>query len=887
MVKPSSARKFLLHLRSQVHNFRLATGIVIASVVLGGVATGLLHWHREQLREEAAQVNRLLQIDPVSGLILAIHTIGQDESRWFGNPTPAIETSLLRAVQISRERNRFELGHQVYAVTFSADGQTIAAAGEGATVRLWNKQGSPVSNLQTGISPIQALTFSADGQMLIGTPLSNAGTMQLWDVLKGTPYPSAAQNGVTATGFSADDAMGVSGNVAGRVYLWNRQGEAIANLTPSHLAKVTAVAFANSTIASSSEDGTIHLWNDKGEFLGQLWAGKGAASLQIRHQGQEIVSQSVDSIQAFRWDSSNAQWTPIVLSQGNHAADLSPDSTLIARGEENKIKFLPLNLPAYPVRFPIFTGHTAAVTSVAFSPDGSLLLSGSEDSSVRLWDTRESNLITQYQIQDWNNQTPALVAMSIEGQRIAIGTLDGSIRLRDIKNNLIHQLIPSERSQILNMAFSPEGDYLAVYRVRNSADLSTGEVEVWDLNENKVLFSTPWKESLSHLALSTKGNHLAVLEHTGAMYVWDRQGNLLGQSIASASSIHPQWIAFDPEGQYLVAVGKNNTGGETCLWKLSENRLTQQSCHAVVSQAIAFAPQGQTVAIAAENNTILRWDLKADKISTSGKTDQTTISTLAYSPDGSKLVSGSAEGTVQLLTAEGQPIGLPFVGHWGRVQAVGFEPGGKTIISLSQTGEIRLWQGSWQGWLQVACERLRDHPALQQAVTATARSARSVCQREVWSAKNPANLIPSSPQPSAQSSPQSRAAEVRVVVKLAERRVYVYQGDAVQASYPVAIGKAGWETPTGSFKVIQMEKDPSWTHPFTKEVIPPDAANNPLGDRWIAFWTDGQATIGFHGTPDADSVGQPASHGCIRMYKNDVHTLYEVVKLGTTVTVEP
>ena len=127
---------------------------------------------------------------------------------------------------------------------------------------------------------------------------------------------------------------------------------------------------------------------------------------------------------------------------------------------------------------------------------------------------------------------------------------------------------------------------------------------------------------------------------------------------------------------------------------------------------------------------------------------------------------------------------------------------------------------------------------------------------------------------------------VRLVIRLSDRRVYVYRGDAIEKSYPVAIGRAGWETPTGEFQVFSMLENPGWTNPFTDEVFPP-GPENPLGERWIAFWTDGTNQIGFHGTPSRDSVGEAASHGCIRMYNEDVSELYQLVSIGTMVTVEP
>lgn len=125
----------------------------------------------------------------------------------------------------------------------------------------------------------------------------------------------------------------------------------------------------------------------------------------------------------------------------------------------------------------------------------------------------------------------------------------------------------------------------------------------------------------------------------------------------------------------------------------------------------------------------------------------------------------------------------------------------------------------------------------------------------------------------------------RIVLKRSERRVYAYQGEQELASFPVAVGKPGWETPLGTFAVKTMVENPGWTHPFTGKVMSPES-DNPLGERWIEFWTDGRNSIGFHGTPNRASVGQAASHGCVRMYDEDIQALFDWVSEGTPVIVE-
>lgn len=150
---------------------------------------------------------------------------------------------------------------------------------------------------------------------------------------------------------------------------------------------------------------------------------------------------------------------------------------------------------------------------------------------------------------------------------------------------------------------------------------------------------------------------------------------------------------------------------------------------------------------------------------------------------------------------------------------------------------------------------------------------------------SPQLLLAFEPASLPNTSHNSVTQPTRLEISLSRRQVTVYKGKSRIKSYPIAVGRRGWETPTGNFRVGQMLRNPTWIHPFTGESILGGDSQNPLGRYWVGFWTDGKNSIGFHGTPNPKSVGKAASHGCIRMYNKDIEELFHQVGLGTTVTV--
>ena len=151
-----------------------------------------------------------------------------------------------------------------------------------------------------------------------------------------------------------------------------------------------------------------------------------------------------------------------------------------------------------------------------------------------------------------------------------------------------------------------------------------------------------------------------------------------------------------------------------------------------------------------------------------------------------------------------------------------------------------------------------------------------------------------SPSDPAATEARKPANPTYLVLRVSERRLYLKSHDEriPTESFPIAVGRKGHETPTGQFQVEEMIEWPDYARldqndkSKVEKYFPP-GPKNPLGHRWIGIAHGPGWTVGIHGTPNPELLGQAVSGGCIRMKNTDVVRIYERVELGTPVTVEP
>ena len=128
-----------------------------------------------------------------------------------------------------------------------------------------------------------------------------------------------------------------------------------------------------------------------------------------------------------------------------------------------------------------------------------------------------------------------------------------------------------------------------------------------------------------------------------------------------------------------------------------------------------------------------------------------------------------------------------------------------------------------------------------------------------------------------------------IVINLSELRLYYFPDTRTVMTFPIGIGREGWQTPVGKTSVVGKRKNPTWippasirrANPDLPEMIPP-GPDNPLGDYALDLaWKEYR----IHGTNLPSGVGKRVSHGCIRLYPEDIAALFQLIEKGTPVTI--
>ncbi|KAJ7254892.1 hypothetical protein C8J57DRAFT_1186788 [Mycena rebaudengoi] len=327
-------------------------------------------------------------------------------------------------------------------------------------------------------------------------------------------------------------------------------------------------------------------------------------------------------------------------------------------------------------------GHTSTVESVAFSPDGTRIVSGSHDNTVRVWDAE-----TQTQMGaplEGHTSTVESVAFSPDGTRIVSGSYDNTVRMG--------APLEGHTSMVESVAFSPDGTRI----VSGSYD---NTVRVWDA-KTQTQMGAPLEGHTSmveSVAFSPDGTRIVSGSFDNTVRVWDAETQTQMGAPLEGHTSPVMSVAFSPDGTRIVSGSYDNT---VRVWDTKTQ--TQMGAplegHTSMVESVAFSPDGTRIVSGSFDNTVRVWDAETQTQMGAPLEGHTSpVMSVAFSPDGTCIVSGSHDNTVRVWDAETQTqMGAPLEGHTSPVMSVAFSPDGTRIVSGSHDNTVRVWDAETQ-----------------------------------------------------------------------------------------------------------------------------------------------------------------------------------------------
>jgi len=315
------------------------------------------------------------------------------------------------------------------------------------------------------------------------------------------------------------------------------------------------------------------------------------------------------------------------------------------------------------------TGHQNSVNSVTFSPDGKIIVSASDDKTVKIWDLNGKELRTF----NCEEKVTSLV-FSPNGKTLATAQ-DNTVKLWDLNGRKIKSF--TNDIEVKSVIFSPDNKTLA-------AVIEDNTINVWDLNGRKI---KNIKYEGSNIVFSPDSKTVATTDEYNNIKLWDLNGKQLQILKGHEQTINN--IAFSPDGKTLASSDSKKI---VKLWNLNGKELKSFSGGESDIARIFFSHDGK-IAIATEDNTIELWNLRGEQLAIIKGHNQ-SITSIAFNPDGKTLVSASSDSTIKLWDLRDKPslTFKTFTGSEGHnFTNIAFNPDGKTLASANLIGSIELW----------------------------------------------------------------------------------------------------------------------------------------------------------------------------------------------------
>jgi WD40 repeat protein len=377
----------------------------------------------------------------------------------------------------------------------------------------------------------------------------------------------------------------------------------------------------------------------------------------------------------------------------------------------------------------VFKGHQSSVIKVAISTDGRIIISGSNDNTVRLWNT-QGKLLSEFRVPKevsinsvaistdrrtivsgspngtvrlWNTQGKLLaelkghqatvesVAISTDGRTIVSGSNDGTVRLWDTQGKLLAELRGHQATVLV--AISTDGRTI----VSGSGD---GTVRLWNTQGKLLAELRGHRSFVTSVAISTDGRTIVSGSGDGTVRLWNTQGKLLAELRGHQRSVTS--VAISTNSREIVS---GSSDGTMRLWDTQGKLLAELRGHQGFVKSVAISTDGRTIVSGGDDGTVRLWDTHS-KLLAELRGHRGFVKSVAISTDKRTIVSGGDDGTVRLWNTQGKLL-TELTGHQRSVRSVAISAERGTIVSGSDDGTMRLWDT--QGKLLAELAELRDH----------------------------------------------------------------------------------------------------------------------------------------------------------------------------------
>ena len=520
--------------------------------------------------------------------------------------------------------------------------------------------------------------------------------IKLWDAASGREQRTLTghKGEIDAIAFSPDGRTIASGSEDRTIRLWDAASGRELRILAGHTGRVRAIAFSpdGRTLISGSWDNTLKLWDTaSGRNCRRTLAGHSDAisanGVAVSPDGRTVVSGSLDKTIKF-WDAASGR--ELRSLKGHSGAVLSvafsPDGrNIVSASGDSTLKLWDASSGR---QLRTLTGHAGKVVTAAFSPDGAMIASGGFDLTIRLWDAPEGR------------ELRTLAARGIVGPTAAFlpdgRTIAGGVKLWDAANGRGLRTLPGNTDGHRAVSFSPDGRTIA-----SSPDKT---VKLWDAANGRELHTFAGHSMLVlSLAYSPDGRTLLSGGYDKIIKRWDVSSGRELRAFGGHGFMVGA-LAFSPDGRTIVSGGAEREPTErddgriafgealVKLWDAASGReLRRLQGHRISVQTVAFSPDGRTIASGSEDQTTKLWDAASGQELRTLTGHGAGVSAVRFSPDGRKIVTASGDHTLKLWDAATGRELHTFAGHVGPVWNVAFSPDGQTIVSASGDRTIRRW----------------------------------------------------------------------------------------------------------------------------------------------------------------------------------------------------